>query len=442
MTVNHYTMTWTTEHVLSLAPDSSSAKSGRELANPRKWLSFARAESALWGECQGSGKLPYQTQIDLVEPAFKCTCPSRKFPCKHGLGLLLLYAESAAAFPAAEPPVWVRDWLEGRNKKAQAKVEKPKEVDQAAQAKRAAAREKKIQAGMAELSLWMCDLVRGGLSSLPGKPYGFFEGMAARMVDAQAPGLARMLREVGEVPLVGDWAGEILQRLGKIHLLLEGYGRLASLSPQTQADIRGLIGLSEDQSALLAQAGVADRWWVLGQSISQEERLRVRRSWLWGEESARAALLLEFVVGTQAFSTALPGGACLEGELVFFPSNYPLRALIKRQSNPVSPAPALEVGYAHLAEALEAYAQALAQNPWLERFPLPLRGVIPRQSGEGWMLRDRAGAVLPLRPGYPGWSLLALSGGHPTQVFGEWDGRYLSPLAAWNEGWWSMGEGE
>jgi len=39
----------------------------------------------------------------LSEPAFKCSCPSRKFPCKHGLGLLLLYASDQAAFNVAEP---------------------------------------------------------------------------------------------------------------------------------------------------------------------------------------------------------------------------------------------------------------------------------------------------------------------------------------------------
>lgn len=34
-------------------------------------------EAAVWGLCQGSGKDPYQTQIDLIGPAFRCSCPSR-----------------------------------------------------------------------------------------------------------------------------------------------------------------------------------------------------------------------------------------------------------------------------------------------------------------------------------------------------------------------------
>jgi hypothetical protein len=33
---------------------------------------------------------PDKTRVDLNCPAFKCNCPSRKFSCKHGLGLYLL----------------------------------------------------------------------------------------------------------------------------------------------------------------------------------------------------------------------------------------------------------------------------------------------------------------------------------------------------------------
>src|SRR6185436_6036947 len=79
-------MNWTEEQVLSLAPDESAKKSGRELASPSKWVSRSANEKALWGECKGSGANPYKTQIDLSNIAFKCSCPSRKFPCKHGLG--------------------------------------------------------------------------------------------------------------------------------------------------------------------------------------------------------------------------------------------------------------------------------------------------------------------------------------------------------------------
>ena len=91
------TVTWTTETVLTLAPDPASAKAGQGLASARKWASLGSGEGLIWGECQGSGASPYQTKCDLSGPAFSCSCPSRKFPCKHGLGLMLIWASAATA---------------------------------------------------------------------------------------------------------------------------------------------------------------------------------------------------------------------------------------------------------------------------------------------------------------------------------------------------------
>src|SRR5690242_3082205 len=101
---------WTTDQVISLAPDAASASAGQALAAEKKWLSIGRSERAIWGLCQGSGKDPYQARVDLAEPAFKCSCPSRKFPCKHGLGLLLLFAKNQGSFKEQAEPGWVVDW--------------------------------------------------------------------------------------------------------------------------------------------------------------------------------------------------------------------------------------------------------------------------------------------------------------------------------------------
>ena len=95
---------WSPERVAALAPDSASAAAGQSLANVRKWSALGRSDRAIWGLCQGSGKQPYQARVDLAEPAFKCSCPSRKFPCKHGLGLLLLFAKKADAFSRGDEP--------------------------------------------------------------------------------------------------------------------------------------------------------------------------------------------------------------------------------------------------------------------------------------------------------------------------------------------------
>jgi hypothetical protein len=71
---------WTPQQVLALAPDPAGAKAGQGLASPRPWSQLGHDDEAVWGLCQGSGRKPYQTQVDLSEPAFNCSCPSRKSP--------------------------------------------------------------------------------------------------------------------------------------------------------------------------------------------------------------------------------------------------------------------------------------------------------------------------------------------------------------------------
>jgi uncharacterized Zn finger protein len=73
--------------------NAASAKPGKGLSSGRKRTALRATEQCAWGTIQGSGKNPYQTCIDLSGPAFKCTCPSRKVPCKHRLGLFLVLAQ-------------------------------------------------------------------------------------------------------------------------------------------------------------------------------------------------------------------------------------------------------------------------------------------------------------------------------------------------------------
>lgn len=107
---------WTTDEVLALAPDASSAKAGQKLATPTPWSGTGAADSLVWGHCKGSGKTPYQTIVELTSPAFKCSCPSRKFPCKHALGLLLLWAQGEVA-DAAQPADHAAAWLAARRER-------------------------------------------------------------------------------------------------------------------------------------------------------------------------------------------------------------------------------------------------------------------------------------------------------------------------------------
>jgi hypothetical protein len=262
----------------------------------------------------------------------------------------------------------------------------------------------------------------------------FWETQAARLVDAQAPGLARRVRELAAIPLSGEnWPAGMLYRLARIYLLLEAFSRIDSLPAELQPEVRTQIGWPQNQDDLRSQPGLRDCWLVVGQRFTEEDKVRVRRTWLWCHASGRAALLLDFAAPGQAFEGGIAPGAALEAELVFLPGPFPQRALVKEQG-PARPLDHLP-GYTTLEAGLAAYSAALALNPWLDRFLLTLENVTPMRQADSWAVCDSAGHQLPLvAAAYEGWRLLALSGGRPLTLVGEWDGAVLSPLSVWTGG--------
>ena len=430
---------WTQEQILALAPDATSAKNGKTLATFRKWSSLGCNEKATWGECQGSGKNPYLTQIDLTEPAFKCSCPSRKFPCKHGIALFLLFVNEKQLFTQNSPPEWVNQWLEARSQRQVKKEEKvkieekvKKEASPDAQAKRAAKRLDKVTAGMQDLEVWLRDLVSNGLAAAQEKPYSFWDDAFSRLVDAQAPGVARLVKEMASISHSGAGAHErLLSQLGRVYLLIEAFKRLETLTKQVQTDIRTQIGFSQSQQELSTQQGVDDSWLILGQSLTEEDRLKIQRTWLWGKQTQQKALILNFAHGSQPLDTSLVPGSCINAELVFFESAYPLRAIVKTRQEAVTQVDTMP-GYSNISTMVGEYSQALASNPWIEQFPAPIRGVIPIKQNDNWFVRDEEKHLLPLKSRFKNnWQLLAFSGGYPIDIFGEWDGESFLPLSLW-----------
>ncbi|WP_431825986.1 SWIM zinc finger family protein [Burkholderia sp. F1] len=435
-------MQLTEQQVLALAPDSGSASNGKKLAQPKQWPLLGRNARAIWGECQGSGKNPYQVRVDLADFASKCSCPSFKFPCKHALGLLVLAAnqpDAVAETDETDEPEWVTSWLDKRadnaaRKEARATAKADAPVDDAAQQKRAEKRDQRVRDGLAALQVWLEDLVRNGLARLPSEGPGLWEQAAARLVDAQASGLAARVRALADLPgSRPDWPELLLAELGRLSLAVRAYERIEQLDPPLQQQLRQLIGYSLREDEVLAHGDTQhDCWQVIGQHIEADERVRVQRSWLIGARSGRHALLLQFAAGNQPFAASWLPGTAFEGELAFWPGAGSLRAMLKGVATPAAAPGAFPLVRTH-RQLLDAAATLLALNPWHERMATVLDACVPAFENGQWRVVGADGDALPLA-GRDQWLWAAIAGGAPHAVAVEWDGQAVRPLGLYADG--------
>ena len=428
-------LTLTAEQVRTLAPDATAARAGERLADRRRWTAAGRSDVAAWGLCQGSGSTPYQVAVDIAGPAYNCSCPSRKIPCKHALGLLFFVADGGA--PTADPPEWVQSWIDSRASRAAAaatRSERAAEIDPEARAKRVASRERRVASGIDELDRWLRDLMRRGLDSTRSEGYRFWEAMGARLVDAQAGGLGRSVRGLGSAANSGDaWPHLLLEGAGRLHLLSEAYRRSDQLPEELRADVRSLVGWNLKEDELDPANAVADRWLVIGQRIDDRGDIVTARTFLLGENSARIGLHLAFGVGAAPPTLLAVPGQAFRATVTFYPSATPLRVAVQPPIAPDGDATAIP-GSITLAAVVEDHSARLARNPFTGAWPVLIGDVVPVLRGDRLLVRDAEGTALPIVTADVAPRLLAISGGHPILLVAEWDGAWLRPLAAFADG--------
>ncbi|WP_121181929.1 SWIM zinc finger family protein [Nocardiopsis sp. Huas11] len=408
--------------------------------------------AAVWGECKGSGSKPYLAAVHLDGgPAFKCSCPSRKIPCKHVLGLLALWAQEEVQ-TREERPEWVAKWLAGRAARRTRPEAAPVDPKRAAATLRA--REEAVAGGMDELRLWLDDQIDAGLAEAPKHGYDHWDRMAKRLVDAKAGGAAALVSELPGAVREQGWPEAVLDRLGRLHLLVNAYRAVAAapeemkeeskapsagdggrrageeLGARTRGVVRARAGITTRVEEVLAEGErVRDTWQVLGRRDvgTADPDIRARRVWLRGRGTGRIALSLAFARPEQAPASPFRDATEADTELAFYPDGH--RAVPVDDGHHAAPAAPPEAGT--VAEALDSYAAALAEDPWRDSWPVVLGAAAPALDGR-WYLADPSGAALPLSDPEP-WRLLAVTGGHPATVAGEWSPREgLTPLTVWD----------
>lgn len=427
-------MNFTEAQIESLAPKPTAFKEGRKLGYAANWISFGKSDRAVWGVIQGSGANPYITKIDYHDLAYNCNCPSRQFPCKHALGLLLLFTDPTQTSKAStEEPEWVSSWMDKRISKAQSStIEKQQPADEsisdAAKEKRLQERVDSVDAGIEELELWLRDLVRIGLIELPSKPVSAFEMVAARMVDAKAPGLAGWVKALGKINYSStrQWEDEAMQVIGKLYLLIKAWKNLHNLPEPWQQTIRNLVGwnqstkdLSDDTTAL----AIKDEWLVLGQETETMEDLVIQRTWLCGCINQQKAMLLQFGTKFTPLQNMIAPGSIIEAEVAYFPGVFPHRAIIRKQKS-VLPAFRHQPEFDNdLSIILDRQIDLAAQYPWVNEQTYMLNNARIIHLRNRWHIMDHKKAIMPLHASfdiekYMQW--IMITGNAPSAVSFAW----------------------
>ncbi|MCI5075046.1 SWIM zinc finger family protein [Oricola sp.] len=453
-------MSFSLADIEKLAPDQASLNAASKLTKPSKWprLEFDDKAGLYWGECQGSGSNPYRVVIDAGDHGYKCTCPSRKFPCKHAIALMWMVAGDASAFHPAETPGWVSEWLGRRRKTAPTegpsqagapksiatagRPEKPEPAAPEAIRQRevaAAKRREKTQAAIAEamgeLDQWVGDQLRTGLNAFVADATERCRRIAARMVDLKAGALGGRIDEVPSRILTLD-ADEkptaAMIELGKLVIIAKAWRR-----DPDDAEMRRIVSTSETRDQLLSDPAafrVTSTWEVVGEQIrTRPDGLVSHSTWLLDllSPTPRFALLLDFhPASTGRRESAFADGERFDADIVYYPARSPMRAVIgSRQAlsgngeNPW-PKPATD----HRSDQLRDYAQTQATSPWLASAPVLLEAgslALGPRNRVWWQTRNNDMA-LPLANAVPEPAL----GLDLERSVGIWNGLRLELLSA------------
>ncbi len=420
------------EDILLLAPDPLGFERARLLLSRKKWPSLGWNGSIVWGECRSNGTLRYKIAADISERRFFSNSPATVKPDKYILALLLKWHEEPEAFGKSAPlPGWVAGGLE------YAAAVTPR-IPKSDVGTNTAAREKRIATmmeGVEGLRRWLLDVARNGLATLQMQDAQAWEATAARLTDHKLSGPARRIRMMKETAASPDWPVIFAANIAGLVLLTEAFSHFEELPHDLKAELLIQGGQNVKKEEALQSPAVADRWPVLHCAHFQEGQLYIQKTWLWGESSGTAALLLDYTWGGESFPQTWRAGSVFNGKLHFYPGAHPLRALPgegQTEEGQYFPEQGLCPSAAEMANR---FAGVVGANPWTVEYPFllgPIAAII--YNGVPYLC-DRDDALVPLDiPISDGLSLLGLGINSNLLVFGLWNGKAFTPLAAQKQG--------
>lgn len=200
----------TEQEIIAMAPNQAAVANAKKISQKGGFvrLECSADDTFYLGECSGSGKSNYVTSVDFIDaasPVCRCTCPSRQFPCKHGLALLFEIS-AKKTFGVCEIPDDIqkkREKKQARAEKAQAEETVSEQSEEEVAKKKASAAKsaknakvKKIKKQLEGLELaekLVTDLVKAGLGTMGGTALKTYEQLSKQLGDYYLPGPQRLL---------------------------------------------------------------------------------------------------------------------------------------------------------------------------------------------------------------------------------------------------------
>lgn len=184
--------TITEEFVRSAAVNSAAIANGQKISRTNGFSKLCRCDdnSLIFGECKGSGKNPYYTSVDFSgdSPVFRCSCPSRQFPCKHCLAIMFDWL-AGKNFSVEEIP----EDIARKRSKLEAKKNPQEDTPEKAEKKKKStmsAAKKKLKKQLEGLELaesFVKDILERGVSSINSTSAEQYESLAKQLGDYYLP---------------------------------------------------------------------------------------------------------------------------------------------------------------------------------------------------------------------------------------------------------------
>lgn len=409
------------EQIQQFSPDDASFRAASGISSSQ-FIQLGKNGALLWGLCQGSGKNPYRC-LCLLDSSlkWKCSCPSRKQPCKHVLALLIHSSQSEEM----QIPEFVQEFL---NKTQEKKATKSSVNSDEAREILSLKRKERILEAVRDVLNWLEEQKRRGF--IHEDPV--VSHLKTGLHNAGLPRLAQEIESLG----FKMGARAKLKRLQKVLPLLLAWTRIDDLSEPHQYKIYALSGLSLPRTLTQKGAAVKGEFLCLGFSGFEDGGLQGRNTWFYALVSNVFAYVQDFAAGGMTLPPPILPGQLVEAQIDFFPFPVCSRGvfheepkLLQGTFNP----PAF--GIQHL---WERFGQELAASPLEEGVFGFVKVEEIRVLGDEIQIVDASGWAVPLK--HPGFSLLqslrALSLGKALILCGLFDGEIFEFLSACDGGRW------